>query len=837
MELAYLGLFEKIFNWVLDKIFEPIFKWLSGLLNTVFTWIFNEILSPILLPILEDVMNFMFDLYMSIYSNIIYSLFSGILKLIDYMEIAFDVFIGIRDVRYYPDPSNTQNVITGPLIDVLLKQDTVSRAFWMITMAGITIAFLLAVFATAKSSLDLDFENKRPVTKVLTALMKAFIQFFMVPFFVYVMLSLSAEILRAGTKAVTGDIPTTLGRIVFVIASLNAAKSPQYNANYVKVKASDPAPLTIFGTEPGDPVRYPFYITEKVGNVNPLDYSNIDSVRTYFDLSEFDYLIGILAAIFLLFVMAVCLITFVKRIFEIILLYLVSPYFVSTMPLDDGERFGRWREMFIGKCFTGFGSAIGMRLYLMVCRMIMGNTIQFTSTTVGSSIEMDYIMKLFFLIGGAWAVFKSGPMVTSLISMGAGSQESMTQSVAGAALYGNTIGKVASAGASLGNKLLFNAFRGKSGESARARDKTAKNNDPAQKFDGAKLDKMSKVKPKAGSAVKKNSALKAREGAHRKMENKKLKAADGRKKNAAAVAAMAKSAERRKIKPAAAKAKEAKRRNAMAAKSKAQASALSKSSIPTSVATGAQQAYKEKKNFQLGSIFKSTYDANGNHKIRVLGFGVDKDANGNTMAFKMPVMNMKFQKTDPKESMKLARMNIPGITSINSNVQNGKLQYSDISVLGGAYSYHQDDSGSNTRILGGLGQYQKDASGTHVGVMGIHSHSYNDGSSGVDVGKLQIRGGKNGNTVTCGNSISFKTNGEHLQSMKIGSLQYSRIGITKSTPASTTVGSAPAGSTTTKQVTPQIKPQVTPQASATSAKSKITVPQKKPDNGTGTGGK
>jgi hypothetical protein len=111
---------------------------------------------------------------------------------------------------------------------------------------------------------------------------------------------------------------------------------------------------------------------------------------------------------------------------------------------------------------------------------------------------------------------------------------------------------VASAGASLGNKLLFNAFRGKSGESARARDKTAKNNDPAQKFDGAKLDKMSKVKPKAGSAVKKNSALKAREGAHRKMENKKLKAADGRKKNAAAVAAMAKSAERRKIKPAAA---------------------------------------------------------------------------------------------------------------------------------------------------------------------------------------------------------------------------------------------------------------------------------------------
>ena len=50
-------------------------------------------------------------------------------------------------------------------------------------------------------------------------------------------------------------------------------------------------------------------------------------------IPDFDYLIGFLAAIFLLFIMAVCIITFVQRIFEIVLLYIVSPYFVSTMPL------------------------------------------------------------------------------------------------------------------------------------------------------------------------------------------------------------------------------------------------------------------------------------------------------------------------------------------------------------------------------------------------------------------------------------------------------------------------------------------------------------------------
>ncbi len=28
------------------------------------------------------------------------------------------------------------------------------------------------------------------------------------------------------------------------------------------------------------------------------------------------------------------------------------------MPLDEGEKFSKWREMFIAKVFTGFGAAI-----------------------------------------------------------------------------------------------------------------------------------------------------------------------------------------------------------------------------------------------------------------------------------------------------------------------------------------------------------------------------------------------------------------------------------------------------------------------------------------------
>ncbi len=428
MEYAYLGLFKKVFEWVLSRIIDPVYRFVSNLLVTVFSWIFEEILAPVLLPILEEALDFFISLWLEIYSNQLYLLFSGVLKLIDYLETAFDVFIGLRDVTY-TQPDGT--VVSGSLVEVLMQQKSISTVFWVITMGALGLALILTIYGTAKSAFDLDFENKRPVSKVLTAMMKTFIQFFTVPFFVYFMLKLSAVILRGVTTVLNFGNTTSLGRIVFMIASLNAAKNDNFNIG------SDTALNIEFGTSSADTVRFPFYSMTGGNGISVKDYGNIKQVTEVFKLASFDYLIGFIAAVFLLFTIGVCLIVFVQRIFELMLLYLVSPYFVCMIPLDDGEKFGRWREMFIGKCFSGFGSVIGMRLFLMVCPMIMSNRIKFG---VNTSPEMDYIMKLFFLAGGAWAVYKSGSMITSLLSYQAGSLEANTSAVAGGMLFSHTVG-------------------------------------------------------------------------------------------------------------------------------------------------------------------------------------------------------------------------------------------------------------------------------------------------------------------------------------------------------------------------------------------------------------
>lgn len=238
---------------------------------------------------------------------------------------------------------------------------------------------------------------------------------------VYFLLKLSVVILIGVSTALGYSQNTSLGRILFVITSLDAAKNANMNVS------SGAGNLGV-----NDAIRNPFYLGIK-------DYGNMGVVRESFNLAKFDYVIGYIVSLFLIIIIGICLVTFVQRIFEVILLYIASPYFVATMPLDDGEKFSQWRDMFLSKCFTGFGSAIGMRLYLMICPMIMGNQIQFTR---GASSEAEYLIKLFFLIGGAWAVLKSGGLITSILNFQSGQAEYGTGAVVSNYIYGNTVGRM-----------------------------------------------------------------------------------------------------------------------------------------------------------------------------------------------------------------------------------------------------------------------------------------------------------------------------------------------------------------------------------------------------------
>lgn len=790
MTFVYLGFFSRICDWVLSHIFEPVFRFVSNLLNVVLTWVFQEVLAPVLMPVLQGILEFAIKLWVEIYSTQLYLWFSGILKLIDYLETAFDVFIGLRDVSY----GSGKAVIRGSLIEVLMQQENINRIFWVLTLAGLGIAMILTIIATAKSALDLDFENKRPVTKVLASMMKTFIQFFMIPFMVYFVLRLAAIILRGVTTVLTPGGTTSLGRMVFVIASLDAAKAESFN-----VSSQTPAA----GIGPMDTVRKPFYLMNAQG-VSSKDYGKLSDVSGSFYLGEFDYLIGFIAAVFLLFTIGICLVIFIQRIFEILILYLVSPYFVSTMPLDDGEKFNRWREMFVGKCFSGFGSAIGMRLFLLICPMIMGNQIRLAAN---ASPEMEYMMKLFFIAGGAWAVYKSGPMITSLISSQAGQSEMQTANMVGGMLYGSTLGMAMARGgralSSMGGK-LGSKLGGKAGTGLGGKKGGGLAGEPgggkSQAFTG---DKRKKEKWKWND-IKVNSLNQGRQKA---------------KDDAIRAAGALKAAGRLDVRG---------RRGAVALGKGGLkgAGALGAGGLKGAGAPGAfspgdpdkqgaglgdikgveglnpEKPEVKGHNIHMGSFLTRQYNEDGSMKFKLMGFGYGRDAEGKTNSIRLP--GLKLNRMNNGHYMVGKFSALPGVKIARTETDAG-IKFSSLSLMGFGYNRSEEGKeyrlgkslvvqkgadgssryqlGSQVRTKDAFGDVQYNLGGAVIQRDGDGSRRYQSGSASYT--KVMGENGAMDRQFAGPVTFHLKTpeRGEdgqaaksHLESIQIGSVSYDRSG-------------------------------------------------------------
>jgi hypothetical protein len=461
MEYVYMGIFSSVFNWVLDRIFTPVFEWLAKLLNTVLSWLFNKVLGPLLQNILWPLIQQTLKLIMSILAGVLYAILAKLLTILDNINKVFDYMIGLENITYVAE-SGSKGESMALLDAFIFKMPGVSTAFWMINFAGLTLAMVLAIIAVSKSTLDLDFDNRRPVSKVMSSLLKCVVNLFTVQFFVYFMIKLSAIILSGVNSAMNqiseNGASTTLGRIIFCVVSMNAATNTEYNLDTSKT----PGAIGI-----SDKVRNPFYLGTK-------DFTNTNVVKESFDLAKFDYLMGYALALFMIVIMIACVVVFIRRIYDVLILYLTSPYFIAMMPIDDGQRFGAWRELFIGKLFSGFGMVMAMKLYIMLCPAIMGGSLIFSN----DSPELNYMAKMLFLLGGAWATLKSGTVVTNLISAGAGADESQTANATSGALFaaGGSVAGVATAaafrgiGSAVGSK--FSKARQSRSESQKAFDDT-----------------------------------------------------------------------------------------------------------------------------------------------------------------------------------------------------------------------------------------------------------------------------------------------------------------------------------------------------------------------------
>ncbi len=392
------------------------------LLQDILGGIFDAVLAPVLRDVFSILVNIFGALLHQILSNLLLKLWVILLKLVGFLESIFNVFSGNSDVEV-----KVQDVsVRITLLEYFFRLGTVQKGFLIITAVSMVLAFLATIIGVARSMSDMVLENKNPLSTVLRQAFQAAVSFLVIPMTCLFVLQMSSRVVLVFNTTFNIENQTaTISDILFITTAEPAARDSDTARNYYSGQ----------GFEDGEQVKKDF------------DVDKISYVQAYISSA-------LVAVILLCSIMQ-----FIQRILVILILYLVSPFFVAMIPVDGGAKFREWRSMFAAYMFSAFGPILAMKIFLIIVPVITSGSVNF-----GVSAGNAAWMRLFFIIGGAYAVYKSRLMFVSLIH--SSSESSMAESGAIGLMAGKKIGSlVGKAAGSLAKKGSGNKGQGQGGQS------------------------------------------------------------------------------------------------------------------------------------------------------------------------------------------------------------------------------------------------------------------------------------------------------------------------------------------------------------------------------------
>lgn len=309
------------------------------------------------------------DEIVNLFYSFLYSIFSCICWLVDFIKDIFYKLCGIDTVEI--------NGEQGDLLTNLITSDIIKKVFLTITIIGVILLVIFTIIAIIKS----NYQKDMSLSKVLSKSAQSVIVAICIP------LTVLAGIILANT--VMSSINTAMNAYE---STAHSSIGGQFlvtigNGSYIGISdRSQVEAMFVNGT---------------------LDYTNLNVVKAYYNINSMNYFIGLLGGLVILIMFVLSSLTFVQRIFDVILLYILSPISISTIPLDDGNRFKNWKDMMISKILSAYGIILVMNLFFLIIPQVY--QINFFNNDFQNGVV--YIL---FLIGGSFAVTKASRVITSL---------------------------------------------------------------------------------------------------------------------------------------------------------------------------------------------------------------------------------------------------------------------------------------------------------------------------------------------------------------------------------------------------------------------------------------
>lgn len=348
----------------MSAFLEPLQKLLAA--------VFDKVLVPVLEDVASILINLAGELIQNILSGFLLKILIILLKVIKFMEDIFNVFSGISNVNV------TEKSPGVSLLQFFFQLSEIRVAFLAITLLAVFLAFITTLVSVARSMSDSVLDNGNPISHVFKESLKAVISFMIVPLMCLFMLQLATNITAILNKTMNASASdSTMSDIIFISCASDGAKSSKIVTDYSHGQK----------------------------------YENAEQVKKDFDIKKINYVLGYISTALVAILLLVIILQFIRRIIEILILYLVAPLFVATIPMDDGAKFKEWKDYFTATMFSAFGPIMMMKIYFLVTPTLVSSSVTYTN-----SAWTDSMIKLFLVMGGAYAVFKGQHMVTTILN-------------------------------------------------------------------------------------------------------------------------------------------------------------------------------------------------------------------------------------------------------------------------------------------------------------------------------------------------------------------------------------------------------------------------------------
>ena len=388
----------------------------------------------------------MIDAVLGILGTILYPLFAIFFVLIDLVQAIFRSFAGIGDASYRKSTFNYDNITSGQykedskwggildddnggLVYYLLRSDLVMNLVWSIATLALILLIVFTVIAFIK---NIYAPKSKSWQEIIGLSVKGLFNFIFIPVVCLLGIILGNILLNAIDGATSTGGATTMSRKLFLSAAYDAnwirmGNTVSYNqANraidlhnsvFKKGIAKVTVPQGKKGSDAieGADVEYYANLVDEAygtGGVFLTDHHNWISVEANYSLPRINYLTLAVGGVFMMYALGSISFGMVKRLFTLLVLFIISPAACAMYPLDEGNACKQITGDFKKNTISAYGAVAGMNLFMSIAPMIENINIAGSDAggVITDIIGVNSILHLILLVCGLF-------MVKDLISM------------------------------------------------------------------------------------------------------------------------------------------------------------------------------------------------------------------------------------------------------------------------------------------------------------------------------------------------------------------------------------------------------------------------------------